>query len=247
MEQRKKILIVEDEAIIAEDLRDILEHLGYEVVGVAARASVALELLRQGPPDLVFLDVMLQGELDGVDLAHRLRSECSVPFVFLTSLSNAATVARIKEARPHGYLVKPFAERDIYVALEMAFANYAAEQGVATATSVVVGPERTALYVRDKGRHIKVEFNDVLWLEANGNYTTLHTRTNKIVVCMQLKQVEEKLPEADFIRIHRSYMVALRNIAAIETQNVIVAHHSASLPIGRAYRDALFHRLNLLD
>lgn len=245
MKQRKKILIVEDEAIIAEDLRDILEHLHYEVTGVATRASEALQSIRQQPPDLLFLDVMLQGELDGIDLAHRLRSEYSIPFVFLTSLSNAATVTRIKEARPHGYLVKPFEERDIYVALEMAFANHAAE--LEAAAPPPLEPAPTALYVRDKGRHIKIDFNDLLWLEAEGNYTALHTRTSKIMVSMQLKQVEEKLPEANFIRIHRSYVVALHSIAAVDAQTVTVAHHNTNLPVGRAYRAELFRRLHLLE
>lgn len=248
MQPSKRILIVEDEAIIAEYLRDVLEHLHYEVVGVATRASEALQWMRQHPPDLLLLDVMLQGELDGVDLAHRLRSEYRVPFVFLTSLSNAATVTRIKETRPHGYLVKPFEEHDIYVALEMAFANFAAEQAVAMppVPSVAAVPAPTALYVRDRGRHVKVEFRDLLWLEADGNYTALHTRANKIMISTPLKQVEEKLAEADFVRIHRSYVVAIHSIAAVDAQHIIMAPSNVSLPIGRAYRADLFHRLRLL-
>ncbi|WP_046245379.1 LytR/AlgR family response regulator transcription factor [Hymenobacter terrenus] len=235
-----QILIVEDEFIIAEHLRSIVEGLGHEVVGVADHATDALKLLRSLPmmPTVALLDITLRGELDGIDLAGRLRAEFGLPFVFVTSLADAATVARAKQAHPRGYLVKPFDEHEVFVALEMALAEAPAPSPPALLTP-------TSLFVRDRKQLVRVDFGDLYWLEADGNYTTLHTRSGtRYTAVASLKQVEERLPPADFLRIHKSYIVAVSRITILDGQTVVVA--GRSIPVGRAYQSALMARLNLL-
>ena len=244
-----KILIVEDELIIAEHLRCVLELLGHRVTGVADRVSNALDSLRQDPPDLVLLDVNLRGELDGIDLAARLRAEHHIPFIFLTSQANAATVARAKQTRPYGYLVKPFDEQDIYVALEMALATAAAERAAAAPVAPVAAAAEPfagtdGLFLRDRKQMVKVKFGDLCWLEADGNYTTLHTTAGKHTTCHPLRHVEERLPPAHFVRVHKSYIVALHRISAFDSQAVTV--DGDLVPVGRSYQAALMSRLNLL-
>ena len=242
----RRVLIVEDEVIIAQHLRGILERLNCKVVVVASRVSEALQWLQQNePPDLVLVDVMLRGELDGIDLASRLRTEYRVPFVFTTSLTDATTVARAKQTRPYGYIIKPFNEQDVYVALEMAFSTFATEQAV-------MAPEppqpaevlHDSIFVRDRKQLTKVSFSELVWLEADGNYTSLHTRSAKYTVSHPLRQIEERLPTANFIRVHKSYIVALDMISALDAQGVIVG--GQSVPVGRAYQASLMSRLNLL-
>ena len=235
-----QILIVEDEFIIAEHLRSIVEGLGHEVVGMADRAADALELLRSLAviPTLVLLDITLRGELDGIDLAGRLRAEFGLPFVFVTSLADTATVARAKQVQPRGYLVKPFDEQEVFVALEMAMTEV-------TDASPPLCATPTSLFVRDRKQLVRVDFSDLYWLEADGNYTTLHTRSGtRYTAVAALKQVEERLPAADFLRIQKSYIVALGQITALDGQAVVVA--GQSIPVERAYHGALMSRLNLL-
>ena len=243
-----KILIVEDEFIIAEHLRSVLEQLGHRVTGVAGRVSEALDSLRQDPPDLVLLDVNLRGELDGIDLAARLRAEHRIPFIFLTSQANAATVARAKQTRPYGYLVKPFDEQDIYVALEMALAMAAAERAAVPVPTPPAGEPLTTstdgLFLRDRKQMVKVKFSDLCWLEADGNYTTLHTTSGKHTTCHPLRHVEERLPAAHFVRVHKSFIVALQRISAFDSQALTV--EGTLVPVGRAYQAGLMGRLNLL-
>ena len=124
----KKILIVEDELIIATDLGDILESLGYEVCGDAISAREALELINEQSPDLVLLDIQIKGGMDGIELAGIIRSEFRIPFIFLTSHADASTLQRAKEVKPYGYIVKPFQEKDIRAAIEIALGNFEAEQ-----------------------------------------------------------------------------------------------------------------------
>ena len=249
-----KILIVEDEFIIAEHLRSVLQLLGHRVTGIAGRVSEALDSLRQDPPDLVLLDVNLRGELDGIDLAGRLRAEHRIPFIFLTSQANAATVARAKQTRPYGYLVKPFGEQDIYVALEMALATAAAERAAAPApptaqpaalpAAEALATGTDGLFLRDRKQMVKVKFSDLCWLEADGNYTTLHTTAGKLTTCHPLRHVEGRLPPAHFVRVHKSYIVALHRISAFDSQALTV--EGEQVPVGRAYQTALMGRLNLL-
>ncbi|GAA4051631.1 hypothetical protein GCM10022409_43140 [Hymenobacter glaciei] len=240
-----KVLIVEDEFIIAAHLRTIVEGLGHEVIGVADRATEALALLRGAAelPALALLDITLRGELDGIDLASRLRAEFGLPFVFVTSLADAVTVARAKQARPLGYLVKPFDEQEVFVALEMALA---ATETPSTNPAPTLDATPTSLFVRDRKQLVRVDFADICWLEADGNYTTMHTCLGfRYTAVAALKQVEERLPPADFLRIHKSYIVALNKITALSGQTVVV--EGQHIPVGRAYHPALLSRLNLLS
>ncbi len=118
--KKPTILVVEDETITAQHLRQILIRLGYEVAGVAADGKSALELAARTCPDLLLADVGLEGEIDGVEVASRARSQWNIPTVFLTAYSDPATMQRAKVTEPYGYLVKPFAEQDLHATIEIA-------------------------------------------------------------------------------------------------------------------------------
>lgn len=114
------VYIVEDEALIAMEISDRLSHLGYQVVGRAARGEKALEEIPRLKPDLVLMDISLAGELSGIDTANRLRPLVDVPVVFLTAFSDAETLQRAVGAEPFGYLVKPFEERELHATIQAA-------------------------------------------------------------------------------------------------------------------------------
>lgn len=120
VEKRPRVLVVEDEAIIAEDLRLQLEGAGYEVVAVAASGEEALSLARACEPALVFMDINLRGELDGVEVACLLRKAVDSALVFMTAFSDAGTLERAKAAAPEGYLLKPYNRRELVAAATMA-------------------------------------------------------------------------------------------------------------------------------
>ncbi|HKB45223.1 MAG TPA: sigma-54 dependent transcriptional regulator [Chitinophagaceae bacterium] len=117
---RKKILIVEDQFIEANNLQMILEKEGYRVCAIARSVPIALEIIESEKPDLVLLDIFLQGNLTGIDLARKLR-EKDIGFVYLSANSNKKTLDEAKITRPYGFLVKPFREKDILVTLDIAW------------------------------------------------------------------------------------------------------------------------------
>ena len=120
-----KVLIVEDEVLIANDIADLLEDEDYIVSGIAYNSKKALEQLRQNQPDIVLLDIELNSELSGIDLAKIINKQYNLPFIYLTSFSDKATIEKVKSTNPMGYLVKPFEGKTLMTTLEIALFNYA--------------------------------------------------------------------------------------------------------------------------
>lgn len=115
-----RILVVEDEAIIAREIRHTLEGLGFEVAGVVATGEKAVDLALRDRPDLVLMDIQLAGDMDGAEAAARIREACDIPVVFLTAFTDEETLGRVKRTDPHGYLIKPFNSTELRITIEMA-------------------------------------------------------------------------------------------------------------------------------
>lgn len=120
-----RILIVEDEPLIAENIAMYLNNHNYSVSGMAYDDEEALQELSRNPPDAVLLDVNLESPRDGIDIAEYINQHNRVPFIFLTSYSDKTILERAKKTNPAGYIVKPFNEQTLYTTLEIALANFA--------------------------------------------------------------------------------------------------------------------------
>lgn len=119
-----KVLVIEDEPIIAEDIYFCLTNDDFEVVGTAYKVSEALDLLKITSPDIVLLDINLNGDMDGIEIAEYINQNYHLPFVFLTSYADKATIARAKHTAPCAYIVKPFKEADLIASLEIGLFNF---------------------------------------------------------------------------------------------------------------------------
>lgn len=125
---RTRIMVVEDEAIIARDISQSLRGLGYEVTGTAASSDEALELAAATHPSLAFMDIRIQGPVDGVETASRLAALFDIPIIFLTAHSDALTLNRAISVHPYGYLVKPPDDREIQTAVAVALSRHREDQ-----------------------------------------------------------------------------------------------------------------------
>lgn len=123
-----KILIVEDEIIVATDIEDTLVSLGYLVSGILSSGEDAIEHAQAHRPDLVLMDIMLEGDIDGITTANNIRQQFNIPVIFLTAYSNEKTIERAKIAKPYGYILKPFRETDLYTSIEIAFYKHRIER-----------------------------------------------------------------------------------------------------------------------
>ncbi len=121
------VLIVEDENIVAMDIKQSLVSLGYNVLAIASTGQDALAKTAAQKPDIVLMDVMLKGDIDGVETAERMRELYDIPIVYLTAYSDDATLDRAKHTEPFGYILKPFEERELYTTIEMALYKFQKE------------------------------------------------------------------------------------------------------------------------
>ncbi|MBT7080934.1 MAG: response regulator, partial [Chloroflexi bacterium] len=125
---KKKILIVEDDGIVAMDLQFTLQRSGYNVVGHAPSGKEAIKLLGEAQPDLVLMDIRLRGILDGIQTSHKIRSQLDVPIVYLTAHADEDTLRRAQETEPYGYLVKPFQDEELRATVQMALYKHNMEK-----------------------------------------------------------------------------------------------------------------------
>jgi len=123
----EKILIVEDEGIVSLHIKKTLEDLGYVVSDIAGSGEDAIIKAMENRPDLVLMDIVLQGIVDGIDAAEKIRALFNIPVIYLTAHADESTLQRAKLTAPFGYIVKPFKERDLHIAIE--FALYKAKMG----------------------------------------------------------------------------------------------------------------------
>lgn len=119
-----QILIVEDEPMIAEDLSDICKELGYEVFETALNAGQAMLKLKTVQPDIILLDINLEDDIDGIQIAEYINEHLKCPFIFITSYADDKTIDRAKRTNPMGYIVKPFRKQDLFSTIEIALFNY---------------------------------------------------------------------------------------------------------------------------
>jgi PAS domain S-box-containing protein len=127
---KTKIIVVEDEVIVAKDIQQTLIKLGYDVPATASNHAAALDRIEENRPDLIFMDIKLKGETDGVEIAGEIKDKYDIPVIFLTSFVDKTTLDRAKITEPYGYIVKPFNETDLRTAVELALYKHSRDKEI---------------------------------------------------------------------------------------------------------------------
>ena len=374
--EKIRILVVEDESIVAKDIQTTLTKLGYDVPATASSAAVAYQKLEELKPDLVFLDIKLKGDEDGIHIAEHIKIKYNIPVIFLTSFVDQETLDRAKVTEPYGYIVKPFNETDLKTTVEMALFKYGRDKEIresqqrlanalgkvgeviiitdtdcritylnqraesfigygntsangvdlfdlisieradnssvkkeelvtnmqnneaveykdcnvitkrdnssipAILTSSPIRDEKdqlignafvilkqekgqdqsqpmmmqTALleeqviqnsfFVKKGSMLVKVYLDNIVWIQAMDNYVIIQTNTDQFVIHSTMKDIEMKLPNNKFLRVHRSYIIPIDKIGVLDENTVLIG--DKTIPIGKSYKDAFMARLNFL-
>jgi two-component system response regulator LytT len=239
-----KILIVEDDLIISKNLKGILGNLNHQVIGIVDNAEDAIEICNKIIPDLALLDIEINGDIDGVALAEILRDQFDIPFIFSTTYADNETILRANEKGPFGYLVKPYGIKEVNAAIQIAKASFdrlkAAEKAANNLSKIV----NNSIFLKVDSQLIKVKIEDLLYIEARGDYALFKTINKGYIVQTTIKRVEERLAEYNFQKVHRSFIVNISNIENIEESNLMI--EDQVIPISRTLKEALLKRLNLL-
>jgi DNA-binding LytR/AlgR family response regulator len=248
---KTNILIVEDESIVAKDIQHSLKKLGYTVVGMCSTGEDAIRTAEEVKPDLVLMDIMLKGDMSGIDAAGMIREKFNIPVIYLTAYADESTLSKAKVSEPYGYIIKPFKEIDLHTSIEMAIYKHEKETDVKKERdflySIVENKEsKDIIFVKSNSRLVKVKTSDIYFVEALKDYVVINTANARYTIHSTMKDIEKKLPPSDFIRVHRSFIVRIDKIVAIEQPNLILEEDKKLIPIGGSYKDDLSKRLNMV-
>jgi len=214
-----KIGIVEDEGITSEVIRLSLQKLKYKIATPAFTYNQALQMFETEKPDLVILDIKLEEEKDGIDLAVLLKEKYKTPFIFLTANSDSTTLERAKKVRPLAFLVKPFSQVDLHATIEIAFNNYR--------STLIENNEKNNFVLMKVGRSFeKVNTNEILFLENNNHYFNIHfSNSESITVRASSTEMMDMLPQNNFIQISRTYIVNTDKIIKMDSSSVFIGQN----------------------
>ena len=236
-----RVLVVEDEMIIADNICDALDDLGYEALEPAINYTEAILRIEEEKPDIAILDIQLSGKKTGIDIAKKIRESYNFPFIFLTSNSDALTVNQAKEVMPPAYLVKPFSKDELYTSIEIALHNFSKKIGEVNTENLII---KDSLFVKDKGFYSKIHFDDILYLKSSHVYIEIVLKSNKkMVVRTSLNDILEKLSD-NFVRVHRGFIINTKYLSQITQASVKILNEE--IPIGKKYKEDIVKRINLI-
>jgi DNA-binding LytR/AlgR family response regulator len=248
---KTNILIVEDESIVAKDIQHSLKKLGYTVVGICSNGDDAIKTAEEMSPDLVLMDIMLKGEMSGIEAADQIRQRMNIPVIYLTAYADESTLNKAKVTEPYGYIIKPFKEIDLHTAIEMAIYKHEKETDVKKERDFLYSlvenkDSKDIIFVKSNSRLVKVRTEDIYFIEALKDYVVINTNSTRYTVHSTMKDIEKKLPPNEFIRVHRSFIVRIDKIVAIDHANLIIEDDKKQIPIGGSFKDDLVKRLNMI-
>jgi DNA-binding LytR/AlgR family response regulator len=247
------VLVVEDENIVAKDIQQSLLKMGYKVIGTASSGEKAKEILKENQPDIILMDIMLKGNMSGIDTAEYVKDIYDLPVIFLTAYADENTLSKAKITEPYGYILKPFKEIDLHTSIEMALYKHKKtselkKENEIYATLLDGNNSADFLFIRAKSKLVKIKMVDLFYVEALKDYVTFHTASGDYTIHATMKDIEQKLPGKQFIRVHRSFIIRIDRIVSLEqAQGILYLENDTNpISIGGSYKDELLKRLNFV-
>lgn len=228
MTNDKKIVIVEDEVLIAEHLKSILVSFGYTQVWLVHSLKNVLEAFEKIKPDLVLLDIRIESETEGLNLGKKLNDEFKTPFIYITAFSEKSILGKALNTFPASIITKPFKQADIFSAVNLVFINQ--------------NSKKSYINFKNGTEFIKLNVNDILFVERNGNYINIQCLGKHFLLRNSLEWIVEKLPKDVFFRIHRSYLVNLRKITKHTSECIYI--NQIEIPISRNIKKDFFEKMD---
>jgi len=251
MSQEISILIVEDEVIIAQDLKEILEETGYTEVFKARSFIQAMDILNSKNIDIALLDINLNDSKSGIDLGAHIHQNINIPFIYITSYSDSGTITNVKQTHPSAFLLKPYSKELLLASIEIALFNYASNHNAAHKSIQDKVDEsnnndliiNNQLLVKDNHRYIKISLDDILWFESDKNYVEVKTLHKKHLLRSSLKKLQETLPANKFVKCNKQYIVNIQQVAVFSTTTLEIKGNP--ITISRNEQSEVLKRLKM--
>lgn len=225
-----KVLIVEDELLVAADIEESLEILGYSVIGSVATGKDALQKVDEQLPDIILMDIMLKGDMTGIDTANAIRQKHDVPIVYLTANADISTIEKAKVSLPYGYIIKPFTEKDLQTNIEIARFKFNNDIKVKMESdqfnrffSAGHDDKEKFIFVDAEKGLEKLSADKIYYIEASGENTTIYTNDEDLKISKSIADLEKSLPAGNFCRVTDDCIVNTDKIFLSKLPEIIIA------------------------
>lgn len=243
IEKAIRILIVEDDMIIAANLSLQLTNLGYEITGIESRGEEAINHVKANAPDILLMDVHLKGTLNGIETVMVIQEFNDLPVIYLTANSDEITFNAAKETHPKAFISKPFNTLELQRTIELVVEQQLPiREGSKSNKVIEILGDR--IFVRHHGKMEKLLLDDIVFIEADRNYCNIVTATGKFTLTSTLKTMEEKLPKSHLVRIHRSYIVNISKLDFVADNHIEI--NRKVIPLGKSYKELLLSRIQTI-
>lgn len=251
MQQQISILIVEDELLIAQDLKEILEEVGYTEIFKARNYQQAIDALTNNKIDVALLDINLNDTKSGIDLGNHINQNLHIPFIYITSYSDAETIAQVKPTKPSAFLLKPYSKIHLLASLEIALFNYSSNINAADkAIDNKVDENKdndliinNHLLIKDNYQYVKVPLDEIFWFESDKNYVEVKTNAKKYLIRSSLKKLQENLPVNLFVKCNKQQIINLKKVESFNSNSVKI--NGIEISISRTEHDEVFKKLKM--
>jgi DNA-binding LytR/AlgR family response regulator len=212
---KSKFLIVEDEVFISEHLKQLILHAGHRVTDICSNEMMAIVSVTENPPDYAFLDIRLLGEETGINIGRKLQV-LGIPFIYITSFTDKATIQEAIKTRPIDYIVKPFSNEEVLSAIDQFHAE-----------------ERKSVTIKSGSENHVMKVDDILFGQSENVYVEIFLKSEKYLTRLKLADVIAQIADSNFVQVHRSYAVNLKHVSSFNSKYLQLGEHQ--IPISKTY------------
>ncbi|WP_346883093.1 response regulator transcription factor [uncultured Algibacter sp.] len=235
-----KIYVVEDEIIPLDDILITIKSLNHQCVGYSGDAFEALEQIESLKPDVVLMDIHLNGKQQGIQLAREINKKSNIPLIYTSSDITKSVINEAADTNPISYIIKPVNEKDLLAALILA-------ENKISSINDSSPDELSEIFIKNRKKLEKINVNDILFAFTDTkNYCTIVTEDTKLTVRNSIVGLQQLLNHEQFIQTHRAYIINWKKVDAFYegTQSIEIKEHN--IPLGRTYKDSVYKRLKML-
>jgi len=240
-----KILTIEDDLLIAADLAAKLTQLGYQVLGNARDGQSAIEMAVRLSPELIIADIMIEGEIDGIDTINKIYEFLLCPVIYLTANSESSTVKRALATHPAAFLIKPFKISEFVINIDLAVKNFQIKYDNVES----LGKVKDSIFVPDKFLYHRIFKDDIYCVEADGAYVKVIT-THKIYhLTTNLKTFIAQFEHPDFYRVSRKHLININKVDRINGNMLYLKSDvltEIAVPISKPQRAEIFSKFEII-
>jgi len=228
-----KVLIVEDEVLVAEEIAADLEDYGFEITDIAISSEECFNSIKKNLPSVILMDINIKGNKDGIETANCINKIHSIPIIYLTANTDSKTIDRALTTSPNAFISKPYTKKDLTTSLELAFNKHNQLH-----LKNLPKDEATSFFVKNGDYYTKINVNDIEYIEADGSYCNIYTNTKTFTVSSNLNHFQDQQSNTIFVRVHRSYIINIKKVEAFDKNSVII--NSKIIPISKPHQKEIF-------